>query len=117
MSETLEALLKTPPLATAEQIMIQAGKAPVFMNAQGTPEAVGAPMAQADVEALIMPVVPANVKAAMATQPVVAFQVNLAGVGSFEMRVAKEATGMRAILKRLPAGAAAPAQAVAAPHA
>jgi len=30
MSETLESLLKTPPLATAEQIMIQAGKAAVF---------------------------------------------------------------------------------------
>src|SRR4051794_38034760 len=107
MPETLEALLKTPPLATAEQIMIQAGKAAVFMNAQGSPEPVGAVMAQAEVEALIMPAIPANVKAAMATQPVVALQANLAGVGNFEIRVAREATGMRAILKRLPAGGVA----------
>jgi len=75
------------------------------MNAQGSPEPVGAPLAQADVEALIMPIIPANIKATMATQPVVAFQVNLAGVGAFEIRVAREATGMRAIFKRLPAGA------------
>src|SRR5437879_6054445 len=69
MAEMLETLLKTPPLATAEQIMIQAGKPAVFMNAQGAQQAVGSPIAAADAEAMIMSVVPANVKVAMATQP------------------------------------------------
>ena len=41
MAEMLETLLKTPPLATAEQIMIQAGKPAVFMNAQGAQQAGG----------------------------------------------------------------------------
>jgi twitching motility protein PilT len=117
MAETLETLLKTPPLATAEQIMIQAGKPAVFMNAQGAQQAVGSPIAAADAETMIMSVVPTNVKAAMATQPVVAFQANVPGVGLLEMKVAREATGMRAIIKRLAAPAAvaaAPAQAAAA---
>ncbi|MCU1286910.1 MAG: pilus retraction protein PilT [Acidobacteriales bacterium] len=111
MSETLESLLNAAPLVTAGQIMFQAGKPTVFMNVQGAAEPVGAPLAQADLEALLMPVVPANVKAAMATQAQVAFQVNLSSAGTFEVRLARETTGLRAILKRLPASAAAAAPA------
>ena len=65
MAEMLETLLKTPPLATAEQIMIQAGKPAVFMNAQGAQQAVGSPIAAADAEAMIMQ---ARVKAGWITE-------------------------------------------------
>jgi twitching motility protein PilT len=114
--DTLENLLKNPHLAAAEQIMLQVGKPVVLMTKQGAMQSLGTPLAAADVERLVEPVIPEANKAAVATQPI-QFQSILGGVG-YQVRVSKDATGYKAVMQKLAQGGqsiSAPVVAAAAP--
>ena len=117
MSEALAELLSGPPFSTSPQIMFQSGRAAMFVNMQGGAQSVGNVMSQEDVEFFLMDAVPENMRPTLEKQPVM-FQANLNGA-TYEIRVAKDASGIKAILKKIAAVAPAvsPMQAAAAPPA
>ncbi|MBI2682795.1 MAG: type IV pilus twitching motility protein PilT [Acidobacteriales bacterium] len=120
MSE-LENLLSNPPYSTSPQIMFQSGKAPMYVNAQGSAQPAGGIMSDEDVGFFLEPLMPANVKTALEKQPVM-FQTKIGTLGNFEVRIARDANGIKAILKKVGDGPAVPsplsvAQAAAKPAA
>ena len=106
MAASLVEVMSQPILSGADQVMFQAGKPAVFIKGQTPPQAAGPALAQEDIERLLAPFLTDQIKTALTTQAV-SFPATLAGVGQFEVRVAKDATGTRAILKRT--GGAPPA--------
>jgi twitching motility protein PilT len=103
----LETLLSQPPYANSPQVMFQSGRAPMFVNAQGAAQPAGGIMTDEDVNFYLEPLMPAPVKAALEKQPVM-FQTKIGGLGSFEVRIAKDGNGTKAILKRLGEGPVVP---------
>lgn len=91
------------------QVALQSGKPAFMLNAHNQYEAVGSPLHEGDVEAMLLQVLPEKAKASLQTQAAVMVQVNLAAIGVIEVRVARDATGLRAQIKRLSAMAAAAA--------
>jgi twitching motility protein PilT len=115
MSEALAELLSGTPYSTSPQIMFQSGRAAMFVNVQGGAQSIGSVMSQEDVEYFLLPAVPENAKAMLDKQPVM-FQANLNGA-TYEIRVAKDASGVKAILKKIAVAVpvVSPMQAAAAP--
>ena len=109
MSASLESLLSVPPLSAAMQVALQSGKPAFMLNAHNQYEAVGSPLHDGDVEAMLMHVLPEKARASLQTQAAVMVQVSLANIGVVEVRVARDAAGLRAQIKRLSAIAAASA--------
>jgi hypothetical protein len=103
MAHSLEALLSAPPLSAAMQVALQSGKPAYMLNAHNQYEAAGAPLPEGEVEAMLMQVLPEKAKAQLQTANAVMVQVSLANIGVVEVRVARDATGVRAQITRLSA--------------
>jgi len=102
MSEALIDLLSSAPYSTSPQIMLQTGKAAIFVNPQGAAQVAGSVMSSEDVEFLVMDIVPESARATLDKQPIM-FQSKLGSLGNFEVRMAKEAGGLKVIFKRVTA--------------
>ncbi len=98
--ETLESALKDPVVAGADQLMLQVGKPLFIMNSLGQVQGSGDPLPATDVERLIMSMAPPHAKTALQTQPSVQFQHTFPNGAQYEVKVGRDASGYKAILKK-----------------
>ncbi|MGQ9897697.1 MAG: type IV pilus twitching motility protein PilT [Acidobacteriota bacterium] len=95
MSATIESLLKDPRMAGADQLVLQAGKAPTVFNSSGATELTRSPMTPFDIYRLLQPHLPDDKKTALMSQPTTNFRLNVNGAGTFDVSITKEGGGMK----------------------
>ncbi|MCS7079742.1 MAG: type IV pilus twitching motility protein PilT [Chloracidobacterium sp.] len=95
MSATIESLLKDPRMAGAEQLVLQAGKAPTVFNSSGATELSRNPMTPFDIYRLLQPHIPDDKKTALMSQPTTNFRLSVNGAGTFDVCITKEGGGMK----------------------
>ncbi len=95
MSATIESLLKDPRMAGADQLVLQAGKAPTVFNSSGATELTRSPMTGYDIYRLLQPHLPDDKKTALMSQPTTNFRLNVNGAGTFDVSITKESGGMK----------------------
>jgi|AFSR01.1.fsa_nt_gi twitching motility protein PilT len=95
MSATLESLLKDPRIAGADQLVLQAGKAPTVFNSSGTTELTRNPMTSYDIYRLLQPYLSDDKKAALMSQSTTNFRLSVNGAGTFDVSITKEGGGMK----------------------
>ncbi len=95
MSATIESMLKDPRMAGADQLILQAGKAPTVLNSSGATELSRNPMTPFDIYRLLQPHIPDDKKTALMSQPTTNFRLNVNGAGTFDVCITKEGGGMK----------------------
>ncbi|QUW03344.1 type IV pilus twitching motility protein PilT [Chloracidobacterium validum] len=95
MSATIESMLKDPRMAGADQLVLQAGKAPTVLNSSGATELSRSPMTPFDIYRLLQPHLPDDKKTALMSQPTTNFRLTVNGAGTFDVSITKEGGGMR----------------------
>jgi twitching motility protein PilT len=106
MPLTLEALLQDPKVAGSQYLYLQPEQPPAFMNPQSKWEAAGPKLSAADVEQMVASIIPADKKAAIAGA---GLQLQLAvGGQNFDIKIVREAAGIKAQFHKVAGGAPAP---------
>jgi twitching motility protein PilT len=106
MPLTLEALLQDPKVAGSQYLYLQPEQPPAFMNPQSKWEAAGPKLSAADVEQMVASIIPADKKAAFAGA---GLQLQLAvGGQNFDIKIVREAAGIKAQFHKIAGGAPAP---------
>lgn len=95
MSATIESMLKDPRMAGADQLILQAGKAPTVLNSSGATELSRNPMTPFDIYRLLQPYIPDDKKTALMSQPTTNFRLSVNGAGTFDVCITKEGGGMK----------------------
>ena len=95
MSATIESLLKDPRMAGANQLVLQAGRAPTVVNSSGATELTRNPMTPFDIYRLLQPHLPDDKRTALMSQPTTNFRLNVNGAGTFDVSITKEGDGMK----------------------
>ncbi len=109
MSATIESMLKDPRMAGADQLILQAGKAPTVINSSGATELSRSPMTPFDIYRLLQPHIPDDKKTALMSQPTTNFRLSVNGAGTFDVSITKEGGGMKVAFAPVEAAAAKPA--------
>ena len=106
MPLTLEALLQDPKVDGSQYLYLQPEQPPAFMTPQSKWEAAGPKLSAADVEQMVASIIPADKKAAFAGA---GLQLQLAvGGQNFDIKIVREAAGIKAQFHKIAGGAPAP---------
>ena len=104
-------MLTLPLTQGAQQFLFQAGKGLVYMDISGIIQTSGPVFDSAEIDRLMAPYLPADKRAALATQPGVQYRMQVGNLGFFDFKIAREGAALKAILKPV-AGEAAKAETV-----
>ncbi len=109
MSSPIDQLLRSTRALNGDRLILEAGKNAFVWTAAGAKEVTKSPLTPYDVFKLISPIMPENRKVDLVGKPSTEFQYHLEGIGTFDVTVVKETSGIKAVLKY---AEAAPTQAL-----
>lgn len=109
MSSPIDQLLRSTRALNGDRLVLEAGKNAFVWTAAGAKEVTKSPLTPYDVFKLISPIMPENRKVDLVGKPSTEFQYHLEGIGTFDVTVIKETSGIKAVLKY---AEAAPTQAL-----
>lgn len=103
MSSPIDQLLRSTRALNGDRLVLEAGKNALVWTAFGAKDVTKSPLTPYDVFKLISPIMPENRKVDLVGKPSTEFQYHLESVGTFNVTIIKESSGIKAVLKYIEA--------------